>query len=156
MRLRTDRPRWKPLAGLVLALVLALCGCSLKYVADYDSTTLEQTLAAGKKVDLFYGNLLETLPSQRPYAKYSTSYVDIEVDLRALVSRNQARALNGESIRIAQIILEKWDKYKDNHKAKGGYPDGIARLDRDRFLRLFRAAADAEEAKKITTGGDPQ
>ena len=103
----------------------------------------------GKKVDRFYGDVLETKSTDRPYQKFSERYVEIETDIRSLVTRNRARALNEESTQISEIMLKLWVKYKDNHKLKDTYSDGNAKLDRNRFIRLFSSAASAEVAKKL-------
>lgn len=141
----------------ILLASLALGGCAVKLVADYDPTTFDETLSLGKKVDRFYGDLLETPAGARQYKKYADKYVEIETDLRSLYIRNKARPLNDESTQISEIILTLWVKYKSNHAAKDGYPDGIAKLDRARFTRLFIAAANAEAAKKLTAAEkDPE
>lgn len=135
---------------VILIGALALGGCSIKLIADYDGTTYEETLSIGKKVDRFYGDLLETPSADRQYKKYADKYVEIETDLRSLYMRNKVRALNSESTEISEIILNLWVKYKANHAAKDGYGDGVAKLDRGRFTRLFMSAANAEYAKKIS------
>jgi hypothetical protein len=134
---------------ILVLLAIALCGCQIKLVADYDQPTFEEVLKAGKKVDQFYGSLLERPQNQRPYAQFSSQYVDIESDLRSLVTRNQARPLNQESTKISGTILELWLKYKAAHQEGNGYTTAIATLHRNRFIRLFNAAASAEEAKKL-------
>jgi hypothetical protein len=134
---------------LVLAIALPLSGCAIKLVADYDSVAFEEILKVGKKVDKFYGDLLETKQDERQYQKYRDRYVDVETDIRSLLTRNQARALNEESTQISEITLNLWIKYKDNHASKNGYSDGVAKLDRKRFVRLFAAAASAERAKNL-------
>jgi hypothetical protein len=58
--------------------------------------------------------------------------------------------LNSESIEISGIILDLFTKHKDQHKARNTYSDGNAKLDRNRFVRLFASAASAEEAKKLS------
>jgi hypothetical protein len=136
----------------ILIIGLALAGCSIKLVADYDSTTFEEVISVGKKVDRFYGDLLETPVNERQYQKFTEKYVEIETDLRSLGTRNRARALNNESTQISDIILALWVKYKTNHAANNGYGNGIAKLDRDRFTRLFISAANAETAKKLDAG----
>jgi hypothetical protein len=141
----------------IVLLGLALGGCAVKLVADYDPTTFDETLSLGKKVDRFYGDLLETPAGARQYKKYADKYVEIETDLRSLYIRNKARPLNDESTQISDIILKLWVKYKSNHAQKDAYPDGIAKLDRARFTRLFIAAANAEAAKKLTAAEkDPE
>jgi len=137
---------------LLAGLALVLSACSVKLVADYDSTTYEEILKVAKKVDHFYGTLLEAPEKDRHYAKYSEKYVEIETDLRSLYMRNRSRPLNQESTAISETILNLWVKYKQAHQKRDGYSSGIARLDRNRFMRLFASAADAEAAKKLDPG----
>lgn len=132
----------------VLIVLIAVSGCAIKLVADYDSTTFEEILNVGKKVDRFYGDLLE-VPEKRPYQTFADKYVEIETDLRSLYTRNQARALNQESTRISEIMLQHWVAHKKRHKTDNNYPTAIAELERERFTRLFIAAADAEKAKNL-------
>lgn len=149
MRALSTVPR-RLLALLVpLVVALATTACSIKLVADYDATAFEEILAVGKKVDKFYGTLLETRANERPYAKFANDYVSMETDIRSMLVRNQARALNSESTQISEIILKLMTKYKDRHRARDTYTDGNAKLDRNRFTRLFASAASAEEAKKL-------
>ena len=149
MRLASPTNR---LLAVFLALVLSLAGagCAIKLVSDYDSAAFEEILATGKKVDKFYGTLLETKPDARQYSAFSDQYVAIETDIQGIITRNQARALNAESTEIARSILGLMSKYKDRHKERNDYSDGNAKLDRGRFVRLFAGAASAEEAKKLT------
>lgn len=149
--MRASRQFTNPLLqfGFLLLVAFALGGCAVKLVADYDSVAFEEILKFGKKVDRFYGDLLETKPSDRAYQKFGAQYVEIETDIRSLVTRNKARALNEESTQISEITLNLWVKYKDAHRTKNTYSDGTAKLDRNRFVRLFAAAASAERAKNL-------
>lgn len=137
--------------SLFIAIVglTTVVGCSVKFVADYDSKTYEEILNAGKKVDMFYGNLLEVDERNRQYQKYAGEYVEIEAELRSLYTRNKSRPLNEESTMISESILKLWIKYKDRHKMKDKYTSGNAKLDRNRFGRLFVSAASAEVAKDL-------
>ena len=134
---------------LLILLLVAAGGCQVKFVADYDAATFEEILKTGKTVDRFYGDLLEVPEAQRKYATSSARYVEVETDIRSLLTRNQVRPLNTESIKINETILNLWMKYKDNHQKTDTYRTGVAQLDRGRFLRLFKAAADAETAKRL-------
>lgn len=136
---------------LAVAIIgLAAAGCpTVQFVADYDEATFNEILRVAKAVDRFYGDLLETPEAQRTYAQYSERYVEIETDIRSLWVRNQARPLNEESTRISEIILNLWIKYKAEHQQDKGYGTDEAKLDRNRFSRLFAAAANAELAKKL-------
>jgi len=112
----------------IFFISLALVGCTIKLVADYDAATFEEILKIGKKVDRFYGDLLEIPPNNRSYQKFAEKYVEIETDLRSLYTRNQARTLNQESTEISKIILNLWLKYKDAHAKTDGYSDGKAKF----------------------------
>jgi hypothetical protein len=131
-----------------LIMLMALGGCAVSLVAPYDAATFEEILKVSKKVDRFYGDLLEA-PEKRLYLKYAEKYVEIETELRSLHLRNQARPLNQESTRIVEIMLEHWVAYKKLHRGSNNYPTARAELHRQRFTRLFVAAADAERAKKL-------
>lgn len=127
----------------------SVVGCTVKFVDDYDSKTYEEILSVGKVVDKFYGDLLETPEADRQYKEYAGEYVEIETELRSLYIRNKSRPLNEESTKISESILDLWIKYKGRHKAKDTYTSGNAKLDRNRFGRLFVSAASAEVAKSL-------
>jgi len=132
----------------VLLSFLLIQGCRL--IAPYDEKTEEATFVSARAVDKFYGDLLETKDDERDYFKYSEKYVEIEVQLNALVLRNKVRDLNEDSTDIAARILKLWRKYKKRHEDKNTYKTGVAKLDRDRFERMFSYAVRAEGAKKPT------
>lgn len=142
--------RFRCLGWLILCLVapLVLGHCAVRLAADYDAWTFEEIIRTAKQVDLFYGQLLEKSEEERTYASSAPQYVAIESELRALLLRNQARPLNLESSRILEIILTDWQECRERHKARGRYPTGEAKLDRQRFMRLFGSAAAAERVKK--------
>jgi hypothetical protein len=134
------------LLGAAASITLATTGCArVKFVADYNQASFDETLRLAKQVDLFYLRMLES--DARPYGPLAEQYVTIEAELAGLVRREKARPLNSESARIAQVILGFWRSYKAKHKAADAYVD--ARFDRRRFERLFEAAVSAEAAKRL-------
>lgn len=144
----------KPATAVILIwwpLLLAggLNGCTVKYVADYDAATFEETIRVSKQIDRFYGELLETSVSDRPYRKYVSRYIDIETELRSLHLRNTVRPLNSESEKIIENILALWQKYRQRHRQKDIYSDGNAKFERERLARMFISALNAETAKNI-------
>lgn len=135
----------------MLLVAACLAGCSnLQLIASYDEKTYEETIRIGREVDLFYAKLVDVLPDKRRYAPYADRYAEIEADIRSLVRRNAARPLNSESSKINNQILKFWTQYRDKHREKDAYSD--ARFDRERFFRLFNAAAAAEEVKRLQKG----
>lgn len=145
-------PTWRRIStGFAVLLLVGLSACAVQLVADYDSVAYDQAIDLAKKVDRFYGDLLETDATGRKYNAWASRYVEIEADLRSQLMRNESRPLNAESTEISQIILDKWLKYKDQHKTANKYSDGKAKLDRGRFQRLFTSALKAESAKDLGT-----
>ena len=128
--------------------VSLLGGCAVRLVADYDSKTEDAIFEAAKRVDQFYGKLLETPEAERQYKVFADQYASIEADLSSLVLRNKVRQYNEDSTEIAEKIRSFWQKYRGLHKERDTYSTGNAELDCDRFRRLFAYLARAEGAKK--------
>ena len=137
----------------LLSILVFIQGCALKLVADYDAKVVQEIINVSKQVDQFYGELIETAEPERKYEKFKDKYIQIEVNIRALIVQNKARPLNDESIFIAETTLEKWLKYKEEHKKNDSYKTSLAGNHRKRFTRLFTAMSVAEEAKKMKSEG---
>ena len=138
---------------LVIAL-LSASGCAVRYVADYDASIKDEIVQVAKKVDLFWGALLDTKSDERKYDKFRDQYNQIETDIRGLVMKNEIRALNKESTKQANIALDLWVEDRSIHKAKDGFSDFEAKRHRKQFSRVFTSMAKGEEAKNISASGD--
>jgi len=136
------------LAFLSLLLLASVIGCTVRYVAEYDASIKDEIVHIAKKVDLFYGRLLDTSPSERQYQKYKDDYLKIEADLRALELRNEIRTFNKESTKQTKIALDLWLEDKDSHKKDNTVDDATLKLHRKQFSRVFVAMAKGEEAKQ--------
>src|SRR6266704_2036402 len=147
--MRGTRSSYSKVFGLAVLLWLCVSTACPRFIASYDAKTEEEIFRLSKVVDEFYGQLLEKPAKERAYSSFADVYVKIEADLNSLVLRNKVRQLNEDSTDIAERILGLWHKYKERHKSSGGYPDGVAKLDRARFKRMFEYAAGAEGAKKL-------
>ena len=143
------------LTAWLLAMVMALAGgCTVQYVAEYDASIKEEIVEVAKKVDLFWGELLDVDESQRTYDRFKMKYNEIETDIRALVMKNEIRPLNSESTKQAQLALELWAEDRANHKEKDTISDFIAKRHRRQYTQVFTAMAKGEEAKNIDPGGE--
>ena len=136
------------LAFLSLLLLASVIGCTVRYVAEYDASIKDEIVHIAKEVDLFYGRLLDTSPSERQYQKYKDDYLKIEADLRALELRNEIRTFNKESTKQTKIALDLWLEDKDSHKKDNTVDDATLKLHRKQFARVFVAMAKGEEAKQ--------
>ena len=133
-----------------LCLIGLIYGCSVKFVADYDASIKEETVQIAKKVDLFWGTLLDTPEDTRQYEAFKARYNEIETDIRGLLMKNQIRALNQDSTRQVQILLDLWVEDRQTHKQENTFSDFSAKRHRKQFVRVFTAIARGEEAKNIS------
>lgn len=143
-----------PSPSVILALLfpLLLSCCTVQYVAEYDASVKDEIISVAKRVDLFWGTLLDSEATQRPYAQYQEQYNQIESDIRSLMMRNAIRPLNKASTRQGEIALKLWQQDHENHKANDTISDFIAKRHREQFTRVFTAMAMGEEAKNPAAG----
>jgi len=132
----------------LLIVILLMTSCAVKYVADYDQTTLNKIIDISKQVDLFYLTVLDLESTERNFENFTQSYKEIEVELRSLVMINKLRPLNEDSTKIAEQILEFWIKYKTKHNEKNSYSNAQLKIHQKRFNRLFTAMAIGETLKQ--------
>lgn len=132
---------------LVIFASLMMSGCTVKYVAEYDAEVKEDIIKVAKKVDLFWGNLLDVDVDKRQYENFKQSYNEIESDIRSLVLKNEIRPLNEASTEQAKIALKLWTVDREKHKADDGFSNGRAKLHQRQLSRVFAAMAKGEAAK---------
>lgn len=141
------------LAILLISMsMLITSGCKVIFVPAYDSQIAAQIDETAKIVDKFYLSMLETTTIDndgRAYTKFAEQYVVIEAELNSLLNKNKIRPLNQNSIRITEITLQLWQKYKEEHKVKNKLSDGLIKLDQKTFSELFYAMQVAEQGKNI-------
>ncbi|ASB48447.1 hypothetical protein [Alkalitalea saponilacus] len=137
---------------LIFAFLLITSSCRIQLIADYDANVAEQIGRTAMKVERFYLTMLETTTVEnngRAYDHFTEGYIDVEVELISLLNRNRVRPLNENSVRICEITLELWQKYKMEHKEDNSISDGVIGLNRLTFSDLFFAMQVAERAKEL-------
>jgi len=145
--------QWRMLL-LILLSVFAINACKVTFVANYNADIAKQIEQASKQLDRFYFTMLETTTPEndgRAFDKFTTQYIDIEVELNAILNKNKVRPLNENSTRICEITLELFVKYKNEHKSDNTLSNGLIKLNRKTFSDLFYAMLVAEEGKKIAS-----
>lgn len=123
--------------------------CTLQLVADYDQSTLQQLELVAKKVDRLYVELSYTPEQQRTYQKVTSQYLDIEVSLEALKTRQQLRALNELTLKQVDITISLFRQDRELHKQRNTVSDFLLKRRRKQYNRLFISMIKGEEAKKI-------
>lgn len=131
----------------VVVILTAVAGCAYRYMAEYDPGVEEEIYAISRKVDIFFGRLLETPKEERKYQYFKNDYVEVEADLQLLLRRNEIRSLNGETVQQINIALELWLDDKAKHAGKDTVSDFIAKKHQEQYGRLFIAMVKGESAK---------
>lgn len=143
-----DKMFFIKLIALGFTLVLmTTAGCTYRYVSQYDPEVEEEIYIISKKVDVFFGKLLETSKDERTYQQFKNEYIEIEADLRLLLRRNEIRALNDETVAQIKTTLELWLDDKTKHVQKETVSDFIAKKHQEQYSRLFIAMIKGETAK---------
>ncbi|HBS86419.1 MAG: hypothetical protein A2W91_19590 [Bacteroidetes bacterium GWF2_38_335] len=139
---------------ILVSVFLVTCtnSCRVKFVPDFDSELYSKIETTSKAVDRFYLLMLETTSAkdnERAYSNFSKQYVEIEVELNSLLLQNKIRPLNENSTRICEIILQTWNKYKEEHKEDNSISDGLIKINQTYMQDLFFALQVSEKAKEI-------
>ncbi|MCX6220822.1 MAG: hypothetical protein NTZ69_07520 [Bacteroidia bacterium] len=142
------------LLSVVILSLLALNACKVTFIPGYDAKIAEQIENTSKAVDKFYLSMLDTTSAEkggRAFNKFSEQYVNIEVELNSLLSKNRIRPLNENSTRICEITIQLWMKYKAEHKKDNTLSDGLIKLNQKTFSDLFYAMQVAEKGKEMVS-----
>jgi len=132
--------------------MVAFSSCKVVLLPSYDATIAEQIDNTAKAIDKFYLSMLETTNvtnDGRAFNKFADKYVEIEVELNSLLNKNKIRPLNKNSIKIGEITLQLWQKYKQEHKEDNTLSDGLIKLNRKTFSDLLYAMQVAEKGKEL-------
>ncbi|MCO6146702.1 hypothetical protein [Flavobacterium sp. NRK1] len=133
----------------LLLISLSFISCKVQLVPPYDDGIVQQIETTAKEIDRFYLNMLES--ESRDYLLYQKDYINFEVELNSLLMKNKVKPLNEHSIRICEITLQLWRKYKEEHHKDDTLSDGLIKLNRKTFDDLFFAMLSAERGKQIAT-----
>lgn len=147
--------RWVYVA--VAAMFVLLSGCAVTWVSAYDKDAVERTTEISKAVLKLYQDLLATEPNRRRSAVASSlgsKQGDVESLMRLHLLKEQARAKNDEGAKVAQNLLESWQKFSLSHRSDDStaLSDATLNVERGILERHLRAAFVAEDAKKLGGG----
>lgn len=131
----------------VLLLIFGLSACSLQQVAYFDEGSLQFAQDISIKVDMFFGKLSQTPAEQRTFEQSQNDYLEISVQLNALLVRNQNRQYNELSVEQIQLLIELWENEETSHKQRNSFPDGLIALHRQQFQTAFASIMRAEQYK---------
>lgn len=128
------------------------------WVSSYDKSAIGRLEDISKSTLKFYQDLLGIEAPRRREAALSslkTAQGDIETQMRIHVLREQARADNPDSTRVAENLLRSWREFAAL-RASGRadvFNDAVLDSQRTQIERQLKAAFAAEEAKKPGGGG---
>lgn len=131
--------------------LIILASCNFALLPPYSREVSAQIENTAKSVDRFYLDMLEksdTTNNGRAYANFADGYIDIEVELNSLYTKNRIRPLNKASTRNCEIALKRWREYKEEHKQKNTITNGLIAYKRQYMSDLLYTIQVSEEFKQ--------
>lgn len=133
---------------LTFYMLLMLPSCTTTLISDYDQNTVEQMELIAKKIDRLYIELGYIPAQERAFDYVESEYLDIEVELQALKTRQQLRPLNELTLKQVDISLSLFLQDRERHKKLDTISDFLIKRYRKQYNRLFIAMIRGEEIKK--------
>jgi len=133
--------------GSLLILSMA-SGCALQMVSNFDRQTEQQIMDVAKKVDRFYVQLSELSKEKRTFHFSQSTYLNIEVELSALLMRQKVRELNELTTKQVEITQNLWLQDKKQHQQANSISDFLIKTRKQQYQRLFLAMIRGEQAKQ--------
>ena len=139
----------RPLAILLsLAVGLALSGCAIRLIADYDEHVDKATTEIQRKVESFLIKLERSVGTPAAdYSQHVALYDDVRVDLSALKVRASAIPKNSITVEQIDLVSDSWSKLEQLHKIGFKTREEIAPLRRN-FNQAFTQILKLELAKR--------
>ncbi len=141
--------RLRPTLGVaILALALAVSGCSIKLISSYDETTDKAVTALQKKTEAHLVALeaAEGLPECK-YEKHKQFYDEAKVDVSAIAERAAATPKNEITTGQTVLLSNSLDSLEKLHKIACLSKDQIKPL-RTQFNSSFTGILKLELAKR--------
>lgn len=137
--------------GVIVGCLLVLSltsGCALQMVSSFDAQTEQQIMDVAKKVDRFYAQLSELAKEKRTFHFSQSVYLNIEVELSALLMRQKVRELNELTTKQVEITQALWLQDKKQHQQANTISDFLIKTRKQQYQRLFLAMIRGEQAKQ--------
>lgn len=116
-----------------------------KTISSFDAITQEKTLEVARVIDGLCSDLLEM--DSPSYDQFKEQYRRIEIELRNLVLRQEARPLNELSAEQQRIVLKIFEEFHLRHRSDGKVPQVYIEVSRKIFYRTFSAILQLEGYK---------
>ena len=129
-------------------LIICLLACKATFVPPYDASIEAQISKTARLTDALYLQMLDVKETDRKYEKYTAKYLDIQVDINALVLKTQVRDHNTNLLVMVQNLQKMFVQFKDDHKTKGVLSDADVQLNMMQVNAVWAPLLLAEKALK--------
>ena len=129
-----------------LFIVFLLSSCRVTFLPSYDAGIVQQIETISIDIDRLYLQMLEKdKAGERTYSEYVDGYINIEVEMNLLLTKNKARPYNKDMVTNSQILLDQWIKWMDEHKQRNDLSDLEIQYRRTYFNDMIFAIISAEK-----------
>lgn len=118
MNYHSESDRRRPILVLMLAMVLALTACAeIRLISDYDEQTEKQVTKMQHEVELFLTTVERSSElSECASANFNDFYIQANVDVNMLISRNSVRPKNEITSDQLKLLKENLGLLEEAHK----------------------------------------
>ena len=133
---------------VTLILILAVPGCGVKFIADYDEATDKSVTELQRKVEGFLVDIERKVGTDdAAYSNNTEFYDEVRVDISAIRVRAAAREKNEITLEQLDLVQKNLDNLEKLHELGFNSPEEIEPL-RKAFNASFTAILKFELAKK--------
>ncbi len=126
-----------------------LTGCATQLVAPYDQASLKQMEQISTQINRFYLTQSYLDKPQRSFVAAQQHYLDIEVSLHTLKTRQSIRPVNSETLKQSELALTWWQEDRMKHQKKNSLSDFMIKRRMEQYQKLFISMIRGEAAKNM-------
>jgi len=130
--------------------ILFFGACKVLLMPKYDEKLVEQIENVSKSIENLYLTMLTSTKEEdggRAYAFFSEQYESIENELQSLFTKSKVKKYNDGAVRICEIAVGFFTKYKEKHKSDNSINDVNIELNLDYLKGILDRLLAVESAK---------
>lgn len=148
MRQKIQRPLAKLASIVMLVIVIAASGCTIRFMADYDEQVDKSVTKLQESVETLFVKIESNIGKpEGSYDQLKPLYEEIRVGIGTLDVRVSAKPKNEKTIEQIGLLRKNIDDLEEIHKEGIQHKDVVTTL-RKQFKSAFVAILTLELAKK--------
>lgn len=132
--------------SFLLMGALIINSCSIIAYPSASSEVVSKVTSGAQSTDELYLTMIES--SDKNYATYADTYISLEAQINSILLFDAVRPNSTDLIKIATLLKDHFETYKEDHKAKGKLSSGELRAYRNDLQAFWQSLLQAEKHLK--------